>query len=1209
MASSDGERTALNLDLPQRYQLAPDPVLGQGGMGRVLKAHDRVLDVPVALKVIRPDRAEDDRFRRLFDLEVRISARFDHPHVVPLHDHGVTDSGIPFLGLAFADAGSFARYRTEVVDWTELTRLTLQLLDALGHLHARGVFHRDLKPENVLLHTGPDGQVHVWLADLGLASAASDLARVRGRTEGTPGFMAPEQRLGLPREYGPWTDLYALGVILWEITTGARPFADHQTALDGPLPAFRPRPGLELPTELPNVLANLLCPEPLSRYDLVADLVTELVALSESTLSPHTQEFDPDAPLGTVAPAAEGLSSDIELVDPAVAETSDLFQVPTGEVRTADFDPNVPAWNRPLPDWIPADVPPERTRELRAAASPRLFALRETRLVGRDAVRQELWDHATTTARERKPRIVLVIGESGAGKARLVDSIAYALEEGGWAETVHLQWQRQESADDGFPGAARALLRPWNETRASLSARLRRRLARERGRYGPTIKKEADTLARWCGLTLENEDAVPEGLGLREIYRHVEARTWRCLACLVLSDVGWCRDEGDGLAIAEALLASEEVGVEGKPLLVIATLRKEQLHEDRVLAERVAALQAAGAHTIELDRLDRDATLALLSHGLRLSKPLAERVVERCEGNPLFARQLIMEWTDRGWLVDRGDLTFHLAPGVDPDAVLPRDAADLFDDRVERLCEASGAGHRFRDAVHMAALAGRTVPRDLVLDLAGASLQDFVLGCGLYRQHDEWLSVDGKMLHQAVLNRAEARDDLAYLHRRVGKAWVRYAETTGADVAQAAARHAAQGQDWGLAADQGLLAAGRAFARGRIHDLDETSKTAFETVRANEELWELWGIAALQRGRGAPAPGPTRARPRCLRGGRGPARRIGRRGGPGGRLVWTGVGAAPAGPARRRGRGLCPGGRGRPLGGGSAVRGRGHRRQGLGGATEAQLRRGSDPVRPRGEQAGSDRRHPWARRGHPRAGLRGAADGGLRRGARAVRRGGRGLRRARRSARAGAGRARQGLRAAPAGSTRRVGGPAQASHADVRGARRDADPDGDPPGGGRAASAGVAARIAPVGCTPNTWAGASGRGPTSRGSWRGSGWPDSRCRRAISTRPSRKRRGSWWRCWSGFPATGSGRPTDWWWRRCSPSAETPTRPGSELWSADELGLRDIVDADVVDGLERILAVAQRQGWTRVTRLAAKLLVPQLQRLGRTERAAAVLRIA
>ena len=149
----------MDVVLPQRYRLHDDPVLGSGGMGQVLRVQDLVLDVPVALKVVRPDLAQDARFRKRFDLEVRMSARVVHPRIVPLHDHGELPDGTPYLGLALANGGSWAAFRESGVEWAVLSPLVLELLEGLSHLHARDVLHRDLKPENVLLH-GSDGERH-----------------------------------------------------------------------------------------------------------------------------------------------------------------------------------------------------------------------------------------------------------------------------------------------------------------------------------------------------------------------------------------------------------------------------------------------------------------------------------------------------------------------------------------------------------------------------------------------------------------------------------------------------------------------------------------------------------------------------------------------------------------------------------------------------------------------------------------------------------------------------------------------------------------------------------------------------------------------------------------------------------------------------------------------------------------------------------------
>ena len=840
----------MSLQLPDRYVLDADPLLGEGGMGRVLRAHDVVLDTPVALKIVRPDLAADVRFRKLFELEVRISARFAHPNIVPLHDHGETPDGTPYLGLALADAGSFAVLRDEIVSWGELLRLSLELLEALSYIHSRDVLHRDLKPENVLLYRGDDGLRHAWLADLGLANAGATLARKKGRREGTPGYMSPEQQMGLPREYSPSTDLYAVGVMLWEVVTGSRPFADDQTAMNAPLPVLEPRGGVGVPGDLQSVLANLLHPEPMSRYDLAADLRTELNALGVAGSNPQRQEDEEHR--GTVARSAPSVTSDVgDEQEAGPRDTSQVFHFTGSALRPGARESDAPSWNRPLPPEMPLETPAEVDTGTTARASLPLFALRELPLVARDTYRQALWDHARAVAREGTARVVIVVGAAGAGKSHLVESVARALEIGGWAEWVRLSYQKEPGNEDGYAGAARQIIRPWNETRSTLAARLRRRLARERGTVGKPTREEADLLAKWAGLLEEGEEPVAAGLGLREVYRSLEARSWRGLGCMVIDDAQWAVEQGDGLAIAESVAHDGEDGdPHHKPLLVLVTVRSEDLFTDPVLAERIDGLVALGAHRVNLPRLDRAGTEALLECSLTLIPSLRDKVAERCEGNPLFARQLLVEWVERGWLIDTGGLKFGLAPGVDADAILPRDAIALFIDRIDTVCQASGQAERFRNVLHMAALSGVSVPTDLLDTLAGDTLADFIPGCGLWVDRDAHYWFSSALLHQAIHEQAEAREDCSNLERRLGRAWAKYGQNTGVRVDFDVGRHAHAGKDWKFAMEHLLRAAATAWARGRGQALELVSTLADDAVTESAPRLDTYrGWASLWRGR------------------------------------------------------------------------------------------------------------------------------------------------------------------------------------------------------------------------------------------------------------------------------------------------------------------------------------------------------------------------
>ncbi len=834
----------MDLNLPDRYELSSATPLGEGGMARVYPARDVLLDVPVALKVVRPELAREPAFQRRFDLEIRLSARVSHPRVVPLHDHGRTPDDLPYLGLAYADLGHLNKLRDDPPAWPELLRLTLELLDALAHLHARDVLHRDVKPSNVLLHRGDDDQPHVWLADLGLASLQSVASQAVGQQVGTPGYMAPEQAMGQPREAGPWTDLFSVGVILWELVTGELPYAPETSPDATPLPVLVPR--LDVPRGLRTVLGNLLRPEPLGRYDLAADLATELRALGETDV-PAGEAIEAPEP-GIVAPGCPPLPPEADASDDAVDEPDDRSLLGLVDETKAVL----PLYNRPFPSPLPETIPPRPRSARRPPASLQLWALREPVLLAREPQRQAIWDVARQIAHDGRGRVVFLVGDAGSGKSYLVEDVVRTLEAGGWAEAVRIGYHAGPTDRDGYAGAARQLLRPFNETQASLESRLRRRLARERESLDRPVAQEARDLARWC---LPGDDAVvPAGIGLRELYRHLEARQWRGLSVMVIDDVHRAPPDDEGMAIPEALLQRWSE-TEPAPWLVLVTLGAEELAANPSLADRVDRAVEQGALRLVLEPLDESQTRMVLSDALRLTDELAERAWTLSGGNPQFARQLLLFWTEQDWLEDTGDFRYGLREDVAVDQAVPADAEAVFGLRVANLAAASGHAKRFLDTVHLVALAGQTVPRALVEAVAGAEMVSYVLGCGLFTSRGERVSFDGELLYQAVRKRAGDRDDLAYLHRRLARAWARIGEVPGAETDRLAGYHAMEAGDPAFALAPLLRASERAWHEGRAATLDQLTLLLLEAVEALDapDPSEAW--AALWRGRALDARG------------------------------------------------------------------------------------------------------------------------------------------------------------------------------------------------------------------------------------------------------------------------------------------------------------------------------------------------------------------
>jgi predicted Ser/Thr protein kinase len=225
--------------------------LGQGGMGTVFLAEDTQLDRQVAIKIPHIDDEAPPTVLERFYREARVAAALDHPNLCPVHDVGQLD-GIHFIVMPFIEGKPLSHFTRDGKPWPprQAVELIRRVALALAALHDRGIVHRDLKPGNVMMR--PSGEP--VLMDFGLArsvSAASQRITTGGGPIGTPAYMAPEQVNGEGDRIGPPTDVYSLGVILYELVTGRLPFEGTLLALFGqilhtdPEPPSKVRPGLD----------------------------------------------------------------------------------------------------------------------------------------------------------------------------------------------------------------------------------------------------------------------------------------------------------------------------------------------------------------------------------------------------------------------------------------------------------------------------------------------------------------------------------------------------------------------------------------------------------------------------------------------------------------------------------------------------------------------------------------------------------------------------------------------------------------------------------------------------------------------------------------------------------------------------------------------------------------------------------------------------
>ncbi len=346
--------------------LAP---LGQGGFGEVWRGVHEDQDVPVAIKLLGGSSTD----------EVRALAALDHPNLLMIFDHGMVPAGFPvaegtrrpttWIATELCSGGSLARAGPR--NWNQLRRIAADLLAGLAYAHARGVLHRDLTPDNVLVSSAGDVRPGLKLGDFGLSIPAEF---GNGRIAGTPAYMAPEQFTQDYRQHGPWTDLYACGCLLWQLSTGEPPFGSS-------------RP----PEVLAAAHAQLDAPAFVPRFAVPRGFEVLLRALLEK------------APAARVQCAAETLSA-LDAVD---------GQASRGVPR----------------DWRTGSIRRQPMRLIGAGLG--LYAWRPVPVIGRDVERDQLWGALCDARDNGGTRIICLTGPAGIGKRALANWLCvYALETG-----------------------------------------------------------------------------------------------------------------------------------------------------------------------------------------------------------------------------------------------------------------------------------------------------------------------------------------------------------------------------------------------------------------------------------------------------------------------------------------------------------------------------------------------------------------------------------------------------------------------------------------------------------------------------------------------------------------------------------------------------------------------------------------------------------
>ena len=777
-----------------------ESVLGRGGMGAVWRAVHVASGTPVAIKVLTSERAREERCRLEFRQEVRAVAALDHPGVVPVLDLGEIPedaaaasggelvAGSPWLAMELGALGSLDRVPGPL-RWGRVRRVLASLLDALSHAHARGLVHRDLKPANLMLGGAGEWNGTVRLVDFGLASMGE--RRTSGFTEdsvaGTPLYMAPEQFKGHWRDYGAWTDLYAVGCIAHQLATGRFAFqADTVFALAwahtlGPRPEL-PR-GLSLPPGFDAWVARLLAVEPADRFRLAADAAWELSELEGDTdleAAPTLHALDPagfhsaTVRMDGTLPGLDGATARVETIE--------------DRLEPGAVPPIPPTWRNPRP--------PKPSRPLRGVGLG-LFGLRAIPLVGRLRTRELLWQALRNVRSTGRPRLILLHGPAGTGKSTLA------------------RWLAERGAEVGTSTTLQVEHGSLPHPRHGLEAALARRLT-SGGLEGDEVRQRLEALPElthlpaWAGRGLTR---LLDGSGSPD-RASVIGRVAAELAAdrplvVVLEDLHW------GPATVDALprLLDQDA-----PLLLLATVRDEELAGQDPMTDAIdALLRRDRVSQVEVPALPPAEQLELVRELLGFDTGLAARLAERTAGNPLFARQVVGDWVRRGLLVV-GEEGFQVRPGAE--IRLPPDLQETWEHRLEE---------RFADApadalasLELAAALGNSV--DLG-EWAQACMEGGVGGIAL-----------GSVVEALLAERlaVPTESGWAFAHGMLREALVRRARRRGTWVAWNRAAARAIGDD--PAEAEGLERLGR-------HRLEADEVLAsLDPLLAAAEAWQARGV-------------------------------------------------------------------------------------------------------------------------------------------------------------------------------------------------------------------------------------------------------------------------------------------------------------------------------------------------------------------------------
>jgi tetratricopeptide (TPR) repeat protein len=741
------------------------------------------------------------------------------PDALPDNQDHELKPGSPYMVMEYLEEGTLHSLHGKC-EWEQARGLLIMLLEALSHAHARGVLHRDLKPANVLLRNQGTEAV---LTDFGLVFPLSseDDENYEDTLLGTPSAMAPEQVLKAWRDFGPWTDLYGLGCLTY-LLLGNHSVYKAETLEDWlEAHCYQPPQALRNKVALPQGvfgwLEKLLAKNPYERFSTASDALVALLQAEKSVMR---------------SPWKEESTAEVDFLEGDSSQTSSLRDVKeSGNL----FSP--PRFFRPAPGPVKEHPWPDSSPQ-RSSWKPivmqdvgvGLVGLRSLPLIARHEEREVLWASLKTVYETSQPLMVLMEGPAGCGKSHLARWLCEESQEAGVAQVLR-------ATHDPLHGTLHGLRPMMN--RFCQCRGLNKHQTYERLQHlFPDVCSEPAlrALATWMQSSHDDESFFHDTNGFSsasERYLTLE-RVLLYLAhqrplLLCFEDVQW---GSDAVGFVDFLLRRKHRS--SLPLMLLLTYRRHETR--RAIRNRLKTIvERQKATLLSIGPLNAEEQEQLLQELLVLQPELHQKVLQRTEGNPLFAIQLVRDWVDRKMLV-AGDDGYRLSSALEE--WLPDDlhvmwlsrlhrAVKHFSGKAMEMLELAAAlgqevdGEEWKKAC---AEAGMTPPMEVLQRLAEQQL--------IFSEHDRlsrgWSFVHG-MLRESLERQARENERWANHHRCCALMLQKGAQKKAQE---REGRHWMEAGEKRLAFPLLLTAAERHYRRGEYPQAEDLLELCFQAIQS-----------------------------------------------------------------------------------------------------------------------------------------------------------------------------------------------------------------------------------------------------------------------------------------------------------------------------------------------------------------------------------------